>query len=96
MYNYNRDVYQLEFERAERLATAAERRRPLELRSDRTERARRWLSQAVLQPVAGTLASYTMRTRYRMGAFLRRKRARAAGMFFNALGEVSSIIPGRA
>jgi len=55
MYNFNRDAYQAEHERSEKMYTSASRHVPLHLRIDNGKRFAEWLST---NPIATAISGF--------------------------------------
>jgi hypothetical protein len=91
MYNFNRDVYQAEQERSERLLTAASRQVPVHLRVNNGKRLRSWLSATVTGPVEAALSDFASLVAKESARYWRRASSRAAGLAVNA---AKSLVPG--
>ncbi|MFN2187592.1 MAG: hypothetical protein ACK2T3_02390, partial [Candidatus Promineifilaceae bacterium] len=79
MYNYNRDVYQAENERSEKMMTSASRHVPLHLRIDNRERISNWLSSRVISPWSSALSGQVSLVKRESARYWRRASSRAAG-----------------
>lgn len=94
MYNYNRDVYQAEFERADRMRAAAERQVPLHLRADTGKRLAKWLSANVSGPALAALSEAASLAGLELARSWRRASSRAAGLAVNAAKGLAELAPG--
>ena len=91
MYNYNRDVYQAEHERAEKMLTSAGRQVPVHLRADTGKRLSQWLSKSVTGPTLASLGSLASLVRAESARRWRRASTRAAALAENA---AKTLVPG--
>lgn len=96
MYNYNRDVYQAEHERWERMMTASQRRVPYHLRRDGFSQATSWLAKHVGRPVGEFWSAFFPQVSRRLVIYYRRASTRAVALVLNLLDNLIDIVPGRA
>ena len=94
MYNYNRDVYQAEHERMERMMTAAQRQVPVHMRRDGFKQATNWLAQHVGRPAGELWSSYLSRAARRVGVYYRRT-TRVVGLVLNTVEGLFEMAPRR-
>jgi hypothetical protein len=94
MFNYNREVYEAEIYRADKMHTAANRQVPFELRSRTAKRVRSWLSREVIQPVLAGLAVFTALGASRTARTWRRVSTRVIGFVVNVYREIAELVPG--
>jgi hypothetical protein len=91
MHNFNRDAYQAEHERSEKMYTSASRQVPLHLRIDNGKRFANWLSTS---QTAGAISGFASLVRKESARYWRRASSRAAGMAANGVEEILGIAPG--
>ena len=96
MYNYNRDVYQAEHERKERMMTASQRQVPVHMRRDGFKQATGWLAANFGRPAAAIVSSYSARASRRVAVYYRRSTTRLAGLVLNTLDGLVAMVPDRA
>jgi len=96
MYNYNRDVYQAEHERQQRMMSASERQLPYHLRRDGFSQATGWLGNHVFGPTGRFLSASSAKAMRRLAVYYRRASTRAAGLVLNTLESLIEMAPGRA
>lgn len=96
MYNYNRDVYQAEFERANAMRAAMERQVPVHLRKNSLQDGLNWLSARALQPVGALFGRGAGVVRHYGGIYWRRSSSRLLGLIYNGYRRVTELVPGRA
>lgn len=95
MFNYNREVYLAEYERAQALREAAERSLPYHLRSNKGKRARYWFSTTIWHPAGQLLGAKASVVFYHGGRYWRRASTRVVGLITNFIGEITEHVPGR-
>lgn len=95
MYNYNRDVYQAEQERMERMLTASQRQVPYHLRRNSFKQMTGWLSQNVAGPIKRVWSDNLAVVYHKLAVVYRRASTRVAGLVLNTLEELFNLAPGR-
>ena len=95
MYNYNRDVYQAEHERFERMMTASQRQVPYHLRRSSFKQAAGWLSGNIGDPVGTGASGFFGPASRRLAVYYRRASTRVAGLVLNTLEGLLGMAPGR-
>lgn len=96
MFNYNRDVYQAEHERRERMLIASQRRVPYHMRRDGFKQATGWLARHAGRPIGGFWSSYAPLVSRQLAIYYRRASTRVVALVLNALDNLIDIAPGRA
>lgn len=96
MYNYNRDVYQAEHERFERMMTARQRQVPTHLRRSARKQVSRWLASRVGEPASAMWSSNSASLSHRLGVWYRRASTRVVGLVLNTLEGLLDLAPDRA
>ena len=91
MYNFNRDAYQAEHERSEKMYTSASRHVPLHLRIDNGKRFAKWLST---NPIATAISGFASLVGKESARYWRRASSRAVGMAANAAEEIFGLETG--